>query len=392
MTCVLADISAFEYWRTPPVARLLACGSEDDETLHCLVSSERLGRLRHDLEECSPLFRASTGSSRAHFGEGVGPVIDARWQLAASCDTPLSLLARSQRERHLSRLARPRLWSGPLDEGSCVRVAPGLSVVIPALALLQLAARVSEARVALLASELCGGFSVYESPEPLRELIQELVDESLLPAIGRWSPVLDEGGRLTSLWSRPPRATVESLASSVESFERARGRRCLERALAMVRPGAASPLEVRAGMLLGSDVDRGGEGLGGFSFNREVRLSPEARRIARRQACVCDLFWEANAAAGIRALDVECQSLLYHGSVERIISDSNRATALQLMDIDVIYATQSQISNVESLSALATLIARQRGIAPVVRSERQEALRRRLLDDVMTDWGSLHKA
>lgn len=392
MTCILADISAFEYWRTPPIARLLASAPEDDELLHRLVSPERLGRLRRGLEECSPIIRASSGNGRAHFGDGVGPVIDARWQLAASCDAPLSLLASSQRERHLSQLARPRLWSGPFDEGSCVQVAPGLFVVIPAMALLQLAARVSETRAALLASELCGSFSVYEPPEPLRELLQELIDESILPVVGHWSPTLDESGRLTSLWSRPPRATVESLASSIETLGRLRGRRRLERALQIVRPGAASPLEVRVGMLLGSDVDRGGEGLGGFSFNREVWLTLEARKIARRQACVCDLFWEADPAAGTRALDVECQSLLCHGGAGRTVSDSNRTTALQLMGIDVVPVTQAQIADDESLSALSRLIARQRGVTLAERDERQEALRRRFHDEVMTDWERLHES
>lgn len=392
MPCIVSDITALRYWRTPPVARLLTTAPEDDPLLANLVTSARIRRFRDDFAGCSEILSVVGGAGACRFGEGTRAAVEAAWTLATSTDEPIDLLASSQRERHSSRFSRSRLWGGPVPEKSLRQVRPGLYVTCPELSLQQVAARVAEARTSLLATELCGTFTVYVPLEPLGDLLQELIDDGVLPVIGRWRPVLDEGGRLTDLWSRPPVATPESFSAHLEETPSRRGRRRLEGALEAVRPGAASPFEARTGVLLGLSADRGGAGCGGFTYNHRVELTPAAASVAGRATCVCDLYWAGDPAAGTRALDVECQSRLCHGTSRSLLSDSDRALALQLMDIEVVLVTSRQIETASGVEALASLIARRRGVGYREKTAEQMARRRRLLDEVSVDWGRLHES
>ena len=54
----ICDISAFQYWRTPPVVRLLASAPDDDPQLRAMVSPARLRSFRDELAETAPLLRA----------------------------------------------------------------------------------------------------------------------------------------------------------------------------------------------------------------------------------------------------------------------------------------------------------------------------------------------
>ena len=45
METIICDISAFLYWRVPPVVRLLASAADDDPLLANLVSPEELSNL-----------------------------------------------------------------------------------------------------------------------------------------------------------------------------------------------------------------------------------------------------------------------------------------------------------------------------------------------------------
>lgn len=58
MDAIVSDISAFRYWRIPPLVRLLVSAPEDDALLQSIVSEEELTRLR---QGCAQL--ASRASS-----------------------------------------------------------------------------------------------------------------------------------------------------------------------------------------------------------------------------------------------------------------------------------------------------------------------------------------
>lgn len=177
MELIICDISALLYWRTPPVVRLLAGAPEGDGLLRSLMAP-RLSRLRTELEEMGARFPLPRS---AHYGAETSALLEENRLVGPSVTVPVDLLVSSPDERRPSVLCRPRLWSAPLVAGSTRRVSPGLLVTSPLLTLQQLAARSTLTRAVMLASELCGTFSVYEPPSPLAALLQELCDEGPSP-------------------------------------------------------------------------------------------------------------------------------------------------------------------------------------------------------------------
>ena len=383
METIICDISAFKYWRIPPVVRVLTGAPLDDPLLRDLVSAEELSRLRAACSEL-PLARAceSSGARWRAAGAASWDVRRIAGQLVAGLDAPIDVLVSRRTQSRRATLVRPRVWAPGVDEGELRSMGEGVSVVSPALSLLQVAARTSLERTVLLASELCGSFSVFEAPACVLEVLQGLVDDGRLPRLGGWAPCLDVGGKITDLWSRRPLATPDDLLGVAQGSGARNGRAKLVEAAGLVAPGAASPFEVQTGVLLGFPRVRGGEGHGGFSHNRRIALTPEARRLAKRSSCYCDLYWD-------EGVDLECQSALAHGSAVGFLSDSDRSAALGLMGIRVVPVTYSQITSEASLWALSRAVARQRGVEWRPPTERQRAAGRRLRKEVLRDWSSL---
>lgn len=147
-------------------------------------------------------------------------------------------------------------------------------------------------------------------------------------------------------------------------------------------PGAASPFEAQAGVILGFSRRLGGEGHAGFAHNRRIVLSREARALAQRASCYCDLYWD-------EGLDLECQSKLSHATGEGYLSDANRAAALELMGVTVLPATYAQLTTEERVEALSKLVAEKRGIAWRPKTEREREAGRRLRGEVLRSWDTL---
>lgn len=389
MDALICDISAFLYWRTPPVVRLLTSAREDDPLLLSLFNPERVRNCRRAPAASSALLGAWAGSSltRAHYGAAGVALMSAAPLFAGSLDLPVDLLVEEPSQRRASRLARPRVWGAPVPEGAVVDLGRGMGVVAPIVALHQLAGRASPVRTVLLASELCGSFAVYEPPGPVRALLQELVDERRLPRLSGWSPALDARGQISRVWSRPPLLSVERLAEWASSSEVVRGRERLAGAARLVVPAAASPFEVQTGVLMGFSPRRGGEGYDGFVHNRRIELPSAAARIARRSSCVCDLYWEGGE--GRRALDLECRSSLSHLGESSAISDADRSAALQLMGIEVVELTYGQLADPARFEAFSGLVAEKLGVPPRERTAAQRLRQARLREEVLVDWERL---
>lgn len=391
MENTLCDISALLFWRTPPIVRLLTLGPADEDPLCHLVDPARLERMRHDLVGGTRLAGLMSGpaSWHAHLGAEAGPLLAAAPLLAAFTDAPVDLLVTEPAERRRSSLVRPRVWTGELPDEALFRLAPGLTVVPPAIALQQVAARSSLGRTIALASELCGVFSTYRPPQPLANLLQDLFDEGRIIPYGGWSAAADNDGRLTGLWSRSPLATPAELARSAAGSGTSRGRARLEQAAGLVRPGAASPFEVQAGMLLGLSRRRGGESLGDFQHNHRIVLTPDAARVAERRTCSCDLFYRSAVDPKLMGVDVECQSSAHHFGTRSSASDANRATALQLMGVEVVQLTYAQLADPARFEIFSALLAEKLGLPHREKTDAQLAAQARLRAEILTDWGRL---
>lgn len=386
MDTIICDISAFLFWRMPPLVRLLMLGPEEDAPLCQLVEPDRVRRLRREVVAASPFADlADSRRSRANFGDAACALLGALPLIAAFASGPVDVLVSAPGERRASRLVRPRVWGGGVEESDVVHVAPGISVVTPALALQQIAARATTVRAAMLASELCGCFSVHRGTEPVAQLLQELSDEGRLPAYSGWRAATDNDGRLTGLWLRPRLYTTSHLRRIAMNAASPRGRARLAEAAEIALEDAASPFEVQAGLLLGLSRRRGGEGLPPFRLNQRVALTPAAAKVARQRACYCDIFWKETTNPTCAGLGVECQSASHHFGLRSSVSDADRATALQLLGIEVVQLTHGVLADPRRFAIFAAELAKRLGVPSrpyfAQLSEAQLRLRRELFID-----------
>lgn len=381
-TCI-CDISALKFWRTPPVVRLLVAAPEDTPALHRCIREDELIAFRTGLHSSLPFCAEFADGPRWHRYCGQARTLREQFMpLAPSLEAPVDLLTFSSADRRTSKLLRPRLWSGEVPPGSFQELTDDLTIVSPEFALQQIAARASWARTFMIASELCGSFAVYEAPAPVKSFMQKLIDREKLPKCGGWEPCLSNG-QLTSLWKRSPLTTPEDILAFAQNCDSPRGKAKLCKVARLVKPNAASPLEVQTGMLLGLPRRLGGEGLSDFEYNARVDLSKDARALARRSYCYCDLFWEEEG------LDVECQSAMVHNSWDSFVSDFDRATALGQMDVRVMLAISDSLFDTYRWEAFADAVAIALGKPRKPKTTKEIKAEYALRQELETNWGRL---
>ena len=380
---VICGESALRYWRTPPVMRAMTSGSRQLVP----VETSRLALLQHDAHIELPFYQACEASPKA--GRPVG---DPRWallrqlsyRLAPSLVAPVDVAVSDPDERRRSKLLHPTVVPESLLEGNVVPAAVGAFVCSPALTLLQLAARLDEVRLLMVATELCGCFSVYRAAPCLARMLEELRVGGWDEAVLGWRATFSRDGALTDLWSRPAPTNSDELRDVAQQAWGRRGSRRLARVAELLVPGAASPLEARAGILLGLSPRYGGMGLGGFSHNERVDLDDRARALAGRDVCYCDLYWPGHGLA--RALDLECHSASFHLGEAHELSDADRSLALQSMGIEVAQMTNAQLTSLRRFDALAEMVAAHVGRDLPERDAAFLARRATLRRIVLSDW------
>lgn len=379
----ICGATAYRYWRIPPIVQLLAVGPEDDEDLQKLASPEELLELRGKLASMLPLSRFCTtpGPNWRRSGADAGRIRDAHALLALCSELPVEILVTNTRQYHRSELIKPRVWRAELTPGSCARITDELYATTPEFTMLQLCAHASLAQTVLLASELCGSFATFACPAPIKAHLEMLHRTNRLFDYGGWKPSFVDG-KLTDLWSRDPLTHPAELKMTAQASPVRIGKTKLLMASQLTVPNAASPFEVQAGMLLGFPRRLGGEGHSGFTYNAKVQLSNDARLLAQRDTCYCDLLWDER-------LDLECQSVQYHDNEDSYLSDSDRTAALKLMGIDVLPVTYKQLSSRNRFDALSRTVSTLRGIPFKPATQRERALSDQLRAEVLVNWDSL---
>ena len=387
METTICGTAAFNYWRIPPIVRLLLTGASDDPLLQNIMDLEKLQAFRarafDELPLCKLFLSPSTRTRRSGTTSQ-----DLHWAvpfLAAGHMAPIDILIHERRQYHTSSLLRPHLWTGDIPLGGRAHLTDDIWMATPELILQQFAAHASLAQLVMMGDELCGSFAVYNPPPLIRECLQRILERRGIPKIAGWEPFVDGKGQLTNLWSRPPLATPQTILRFAEMSDARRGRLRLQQAASLMQEGAASPFEARAGILLGFPRHLGGEGYEGFTFNHKVALSREGRLLAQRQICVCDLFWEEEA------LDLECQSAVVHQEERSFLSDSDRCAALSYMGINVLPVTYAQLRDGQRFAALAKTIARFLGTQPRKKTDTQARRADELHREVMSSWSHIHQ-
>ena len=387
METTICGITAFNYWRIPPIVHLLLAGTGDDPLLSDIIRPDLLQAFRvralNELYLYKLFFSPSTRTRRlGATSQETRRVIP---MLVSNHTGPLDILACARGQYHTSALLRPHLWTGDIPSGGRVHLADDIWMASPELILQQFAANASLAQLVMMGDELCGSFAVYDPPSPIRECLQQIHERRGIPKIAGWEPLVNGKGNLTNLWSRPPLATPQTILRFAEMSDARRGRLRLRQAAALMREGAASPFEVRAGILLGFPRRLGGEGFEDFTFNHKVALSREGRLLAQRQFCMCDLFWEEGN------LDLECQSTVVHQEERSFLSDSDRCAALSYMGTNVLPITYAQLRDAQRFAALTKTIARFLGTHPRKKTSTQAQRANELRREVMGSWSYIHQ-
>ena len=154
METVISDISAFLFWHTPPILRLLASAPEDDPFLSRLIGRADLLSLRAEMAERIPFCKKSlaNGTMWRGAGEAARSIRDASMYLAPSLSFPVDVLVTDRRSQHLSSAIKTRLWTGGVPLGHKVAISDELWATSPAFTLQQLAARATLGRTVLMAA------------------------------------------------------------------------------------------------------------------------------------------------------------------------------------------------------------------------------------------------
>lgn len=369
-TCI-CDISALRFWNTPPLATAIMCSDPEDARALGFSSAEQMEAVRRSILEQSELYalcskggrRWNAASDHSMNLREIAPL------LAAGLDSPIHVLARTQSERHNSELVTPALWTSEIPPGAFIQITESVRVATPEFALLQLTKRLGLNKCLLIASGLCGTYAEYRAPGALERHLAHASQE------GGWRPYLI-GGKLQTLWQREPLATPDSIQRMATLASHARGAGKLARVSELVFPGAASPFESKAGLILGLPMGLGGYGHEGMTHNKQVLLRVGSQRLSEKRCCFCDLYWE-------EGVDVECQSRMAHENESSFLSDSERAAALLNEGIAVLPLTYAQLSDRSRLDEFAQVLAKLRGIAQKSSSNRQLQKADALFNDLL---------
>lgn len=367
----ICDISALRFWNTPPlVTAIMGSGPEDARALG-FSSAEQMEAVRRSVLEESGLFALCSKDGR-RWNAASGHSLNIREVaplLAAGLEPPIRVLARTRNERYCSELLAPALWTQEIPPGAFIQIAESVRVATPEFALLQLTKRLGLNDCLLVASGLCGTYAEYRTPRALERYLAGTAKQ------GGWRPFF-VGERLQTLWQREPLTTPDSILRMATLASHARGAGKLRQVAELVFPGAASPLESKAGLILGLPSSLGGYGHTGMVHNKQVLLQMGSRRLSEKRCCYCDLYWE-------EGIDVECQSRMAHDNEVSFLSDAERAAALLNEGITVLPLTYAQLSDRSRLDEFAHVLSKLRGIAPKSHSNRQLQKANALFNDLL---------
>lgn len=384
MEAIIADASAFQFLRTPPIVQLFAAGPDDHPALLRLVSESQLVDLRAQLLTTLPLNRVCVDKTACWktAGETSRALRSAHPLLAVSSDGPIDVVVNRLSVPHSSEIVRSRRWTAEIPPGETLPITDDIRITSPAFTLYQLASHLPLMRVVLLASELCGQFSVYMPPTPIASLLERLHREGYNLRVDGWSPGFQQNGRLSGTWQHEPYTDPGELIALANKSDAPRGRGRLIEAAGLVNPNAASPFEVRAGLLLGLSRKRGGEGYKGLVHNEKVVLTRDARLLAQRECCYCDIFFS-------QGLDIECQSRVHHDNARSFLSDSDRSAALDAMGITVYQATYPQIKERGRFEVLSRTVAGHLGVPYKAKTAWMKEAECKLRNELFVPWEEL---
>lgn len=152
---------------------------------------------------------------------------------------------------------------------------------------------------------------------------------------------------------------------------------------------AASPLEVAGIMLLSHPRRAGGAEFKNIYVNDLTPLSNSARKIAGQKVCYGDIVI-VNPIT-MKAVIIELQGEVIHGSGAVLDHDASRMTALQSMGYDVFLVTHDMLNDHEQLDAIIHSVCKRLELRYKPKTEAMRCAETRLRANVLCNWLGIGK-
>lgn len=324
---------------------------------------------------------------------------------------------------HHSGLRSTIRWEGASDPGTTVDTHLGFSVTNPLNTLFTMTRFMSQSDLVLAMYEFCGWFSVF-GPSPAAEMqlgsaskdkrlqnTQELFeleeDEDEAPWKRVYARVTvkstDSGGQTnaqddnkevtklkgTSLWMRKPLIELNDLHQFADKVKNQMWGKQFYAAAQQVIGIAASPLEVAGVLLLSRSRRQGGADFRYVHLNDLTPLSVAAQSIAGQKVCYGDIVI-VNPIL-MKAVIIEIQGEVIHGSGAVLDHDAERMTALQSMGFDVFLVTHDMLNDSKQLDTIVRSVCDRLGIRYKAKTEAMKCAETRLRANVMCNWLEIGK-
>lgn len=351
---ILCDISAWQYWRTPPVLRSI------DIPLDLALAPAENDGLAMPKRTIMP---------RSNAREPERLILPRLLTDLKGLTFPVHVYAGSPTNRTASDLICVHRTPAWLPSSEVAPLGNGLSVVSPSFALCHSPIWRSKIEIARAMGEACGIFAIHhETKQTSCVLNQLLASNKLMPNKGSYQPSIpgfldvngnrlpltssngsplpwilsfDRNNRPTELWKRPPLTSTESLASLLSELGKQRGTLEARLALNLIQDGFASPLETQVFMLLCSSSQIGGLQLPKPYSNRMIKYDQKARSLSGSRHCFADFLWLNKQVV------LEVNGMAFHADREGFILQSNRNAALKSMGFSVFDINFNQLKNLE---------------------------------------------
>ena len=337
--------------------------------------------------------------------------------------TPIIAVASPGYCNHHSGLRSTIRWEGASDAGTTIDTHLGFSVTNPLNTLFTMTRFVSQMDLVLAMYEFCGWFSVFEPtsaaeiqlekaagdkrPSSTQDLFELEEDEDKAP----WKRVYahavvkaSENGRQaneqendklvtrlkgTSLWIRKPLIELSELHKFANKVKSQMWGKQFYEAAQQVIGIAASPLEVAGILLLSRPRRFGGAGFSDVYVNDLAPLSVSAKSIAGQNVCYGDIVI-VNPIL-MKAVIIEIQGEVIHGSGAVLDHDAERMTALQSMGFDVFLVTHDMLNDRKQLNTIIRSVCERLGLRYRPKTEAMKRAETRLRANTLCNWLEIGK-
>ncbi len=358
MDAIICDISAWEYWRTPPALR-------DVEIPVDIARAKKPDGL--GLEWLSEIPRLNIRPFDASIRERL--LTDLK-----GVTKPVHIML-PESTRYSSDFIVAHRVPRDLPSSCVVDLGNNLGVLSPSYLLVKAPRKTDPIALALAMFEACGIYAVSPTNKrmafafdllrregglkengPLNPDVKicEYYDAdgkrtSFLDSEGEqlpWSICLPSGKMTSNLWKRPPLTTLEQLTEFSASLQGKTSNRTVSRALSLALDGSASPLESKIALFLTADMRFGGEGWPKPQLNQRINFDTAALNLAYQGHCVVDQLYPSTMGV------VEVNGEGFHSDDLTFKKETGRTAALESMGYSVVSFTYDQLSDLEKYDSL----------------------------------------